>query len=207
VKKTLIAAVAFLVLFLCSRFFAPPSYVNFPPRPGSPWVAFGDSLTLGVGSSDGHSYPALLEQRLGNRIVNLGSAGSTTEDGLQRVDDVIRLDTKVVLLCLGGNDGLRSMPAPQMFNNLGLIIDRLHKAGAFVVLIGVRSVSLLDKNQTGFKTLARQKRVLYVPDILSGVFANPQLMADEIHPNDQGYAVIAERIESALQPVVKNLLR
>jgi acyl-CoA thioesterase I len=205
-KKLLLIAAVGLGAFLSFHFFSRPAFTNFPPDRGTTWIAYGDSLTSGEGASDGHSYPALLSQRIGVDILNRGIPGNTTEGGLNGIDDVTRLNPKVVLLCLGGNDGLQAVPAQQMFGNLRLIIDRLHQAGAFVVLIGVRSASLLDKNEAGFKALAKDMKLLYVPNILSGLIGDPSLMADQVHPNDQGYAVIAARLESALQPVMSKLL-
>jgi len=70
-----------------------------------------------------------------------------------------------------------------------------------VVLIGVRSASLLDQYSQPFEQLAREANTLYIPNILAGVLANPKLMADQIHPNDAGYAEIAERLEKILRKV------
>lgn len=180
-------------------------YANLPPTAIGPWVAFGDSLTEGVGASPGQDYPSLLAQRLNVPIVNLGRAGETTADGLNRLDQVLRLQPRVVLLCLGGNDGLQRRPAEEMLSNLATLIDRLQAQGSFVVLIGVRSASLLDKNDKPLRRLARQKRLLYVPDILAGVFPNPAYMADAVHPNDAGYQRIAQRLEEALRPWLPQL--
>jgi len=180
-------------------------YLNFPPSAAGPWAAFGDSLTEGYGASSGQDYPALLSQRLGVPITNLGRSGDTTADGLKRLEDVIRLQPRVVLLCLGGNDGLNREPSQQTFVNLGAIIDRLHQEGSFVVLIGIRSPSLRDRNQGLFKQLAQQKRVLYVPDMLRGLAFKPVFMSDAIHPNDEGYRRIAERLEKVLKPLLPQL--
>jgi acyl-CoA thioesterase I len=181
------------------------AYTNFPPPANGSWVAFGDSLTAGYGAAPGNDYPTLLGQRLGINIVNLGQSGATTGDGLRRLEQVTRLNPRVVLLCLGGNDGLQQVPRAQTFGNLAAIIDHLHQQGAFVVLIGVRSATVRDKSASYFRELAREKRVLYVPDMLRGVLGRPQLMADYIHPNDEGYAVIAGRLEKELQPLLPGL--
>ena len=180
-------------------------FTNLPPRATGPWVAFGDSLTVGFGATEAHDYPTLLGQRLGVGITNLGVNGNTTVDGLQRVEDVARLNPRVVLLCLGGNDGLQQMPRAQMFANLATITRRLQADGSFVVLLGVRSTTLRDKNSKPFEELARAMKTLLVPNILDGLLTDPRLMADQIHPNDQGYARIAERVEQALLPVLTKL--
>jgi lysophospholipase L1-like esterase len=192
-----------LGLFLIFR--TDHEYRNFPPVNGKNWVAFGDSLTAGVGASDGNSYPALLEKRLGIPILNFGTPGATAQDALSKIDEVLKAEPKVVLLCFGGNDTLQSVPHQQTFGNLSQIIDQLHSAGAFVVLIGIRSASVRDKYRSEFKKLAKEKRVLLVPNILAGVLGNPGMMSDYVHPNDQGYAAIAERLEKVLAPLLSQL--
>lgn len=180
-------------------------YANFPPPARGHWVAFGDSLTAGVGASEGQDYPTLLGQRLGLKIHNLGVSGNTTADGLARLDEALQAAPRVVLLCLGGNDSLRSVPGEQTFANLAAMIDRCHQSGTFVVLLGVRSAGLTDKHAKRFAQLAKDKRVLLVPNILDGILFDPRLMADPIHPNDQGYAKIVERLEAALLPLLPKL--
>lgn len=180
-------------------------YANFPPAARGDWVAFGDSLTEGYGASEGGDYPNQLAKRLRVKVRNLGVSGNTTADGLARLDQAVQLQPRVVLLCLGGNDALRSVPPEQSFANLSLMIDRFHQAGSFVVLLGVRSAGLSDKNAKRFEQLARTKRVLLVPNILEDVLFTPSLMADQIHPNDKGYAKIAERLEGVLLPLTSKL--
>jgi lysophospholipase L1-like esterase len=200
----LIAAAGLLAVLVWPS-FRRPDYVNFPPRATGPWVAFGDSLTEGYGASEGHDYPTVLGQRLGVKIVNLGVSGHTTADGLRRVEEVVALEPRVVLLCLGGNDALQGARREATFANLAGIVDRLQQQGAFVVLIGVRSASLRDKNEAWFSRLAKENRALYVPNILKGVFARPVYMSDALHPNDEGYRLIAERLEKVLRPLLPQL--
>jgi lysophospholipase L1-like esterase len=85
------------------------------------------------------------------------------------------------------------------------MIDRLHQEGSFVVLIGIRSASLRDQNEKHFAKLAREKRVLYVPDMLRGLVFKPVYMSDAVHPNDAGYQKIAERLEKKLRPLTARL--
>ena len=180
-------------------------YANFPPTAHGDWVAFGDSLTQGYGAEAGGDYPAQLASRLRIKIRNLGVPGHTTADGLARLEEALQLQPRVVLLCLGGNDALRGVPSDETFANLGTLIDRFHRGGSFVVLLGVRSVGLSDKNAKRFEQLARNKRVLLVPNILDGILFTPSLMADQVHPNEKGYARIAERLEEAVTPVLPKL--
>lgn len=183
----------------------PEHFVNFPPTATGPWVAFGDSLTEGVGAAPGNDYPTRLGLALGLSITNFGRSGHTTADGLARLEDVAALTPRVVLLCLGGNDSLNNAPRAQTFANLGAIIDRLHRAGSFVVLIGVHSASLRDHNAKPFAQLAKEKQVFYIPDLLKGVLFKPVFMADAIHPNDAGYERIADRLAGELLPLLARL--
>jgi acyl-CoA thioesterase-1 len=206
-KRVLMALLALLVIasvvFWLRSF---PNYVNLPPSANGPWVAFGDSLTEGHGATEGNNYPALLGNQLGIEIVNAGRSGDTTASALQRLDEVAAMQPRVVLLCLGGNDALNRDPRAQLFSNLGTVIDRFHQEGSFVVLIGVRSASLRDQHGRYFRQLARQKKVLFVPDILKGLAFKPVYMSDAIHPNDAGYQRIAARLEKALKPIISQLV-
>jgi len=201
----LLAAIACAGLLLLWWTSGEGDYVNLPPTAKGPWVAFGDSLTEGYGATEGNNYPALLGSRLGIGILNKGRSGDTTGDGLKRLDEVVQLEPRVVLLCLGGNDSLNQQSKTQTFANLSEMIDRLHRAGSFVVLIGIRSASLRDRNEPYFKQLSKEKHVLYVPDLLKGVAFKPIYMSDAVHPNDEGYKMIAERLEKVLRPVLPKL--
>jgi acyl-CoA thioesterase-1 len=209
VKKSVLALTLLVVagaLWVFTRGSA-PNYVNFPPTAGEVWVAFGDSLTSGVGANAGQDYPSQLGRRLGVTIVNRGVPGNTSADALQRLGEVSALKPRVVLVCFGGNDSFQRVPLAQTVSNLSAIVDRLQADGAFVVLIGVRSASVFDEYDKAFKKLAREKRTLYVPNILKGVLGHPDLMSDQIHPNEAGYARITDRLEGILRPFLSKLRR
>jgi acyl-CoA thioesterase I len=197
-----------LALAVLIYFFWPGArgrFQNLPPTANGPWVAFGDSLTAGYGAGDGGGYPAQLSKRLGVPIQNLGEPGATSADGLKRIAEIEALNPRVVLLCFGGNDVLQGLSRDQMFANIGAMIDRLQARGSFVVLIGIRGNLLKDKNASRFKDLAREKEVKYVPNILEDILSQPSLMSDYVHPNDAGYAKIAERLEKELKPLLPKL--
>ena len=92
-------------------------FTNLLPTASGEWVAFGDSLTQGYGANEGGDYPNQLAKRLRVKIRNLGVSGNTTADGLARLDQAVQLQPRVVLLCLGGNDALRGVPAETTFAN------------------------------------------------------------------------------------------
>jgi lysophospholipase L1-like esterase len=83
------------------------------------------------------------------------------------------------------------------------MIDQIRKNGAAVLLVGIQSGLFQDTYKKEFETLAKEKQVSFVPNILEDIFGNPKLMADEIHPNDQGYALMAERILPLLRKMLE----
>ena len=201
-----IAVIAIIGLaFLWWRSGRTPHYINYPPPARGPWIAFGDSLTEGYGATEGHDYPALLGRKLGVAIQNHGASGEATREGLNRLEALAQLKPRVVLLCFGGNDGLQQLPREETLANLSRMIDRFHQSGAFVVLIGIHSVGLRDHNDKPFKKLAREKSLLYVPDLLEGIMFRPVLMSDALHPNDAGYEVFAGRMKTFLEPLLPQL--
>ena len=206
IKKWLVvAALAALALAGWFHFRTMTDYAKYPPSATGPWIAFGDSLTEGFGATAGNDYPSVLSRSLDIEIKNLGKSGETTSDGLRRLEEVAQLKPRVVLLCFGGNDSLNHEPRAQTFSNLAQMIDRFHQEGTFVVLIGIRSASLRDYNEEHFAKLAREKRVLYIPDMLRGLTFKPIYMSDAIHPNDAGYAKFSERLEKKLRPLLAEL--
>lgn len=166
-------------------------------------VAFGDSLVEGIGSTDGNDFVSLLSNRTGEEIINLGVAGDTTRKGLARLEDVTVANPKVVILLLGGNDAIQKVPIDETFRNLEQIIDRLHASGSAVLLVGIQGGIIGDKYKKPFKELAEEKKTAFVPDILDDVIGNIKLMADAIHPNNDGYAIVADRIEPVLMELLE----
>jgi len=164
---------------------------------GANVIAFGDSLTEGYRVDPGAGWPEQLSAIVGRPILNRGVSGNTTGDALARLErDVLAQEPRVVLVCLGGNDMLRRMPADQQFDNLRTIVRRIQDKGALVVLIGTEGFKILTNVDYGdrYEALARETGAVYVPDIMKGVLADRTLMVDQIHPNGRGYAKIARRL-------------
>lgn len=183
-------------------FFQNPSYNNYPPHPG-PIIAFGDSLVFGTGASEGRDFVSQLAQLLREPVENFGVPGDTTAEALERISEATDRHPSIVLVLLGGNDYLQRVPQEQTFQNLAAIVDAFQKDGAVVVLLGVRGGILVDNFRAKFKALAQEKRAVYVSDVLRDLLGNRQYMSDQIHPNDAGYAIIAERVFNALRPILK----
>jgi lysophospholipase L1-like esterase len=180
-----------------------------PPRAAAPTsgeriIAFGDSLVEGRGATPGKDFVAQLARRLGTPIENAGRSGDTTASALARLDrDVLARNPRVVIVLLGGNDFLRRVPTDETFRNLSTIVDRIRRRGAAVVLVGVSVGLLADSYGDEYERLARRASAGLVPDVLDGILGRSDRMSDAIHPNDDGYRLMAERIE----PAIRELLR
>lgn len=200
--KKLVMGLLLIPLAAWYFFDTEPPVVDFPTA-GQNIIAFGDSLVVGFGASPGNGFVAILSNRLGRPIVNAGRNGDTTQTGLERLEeDVLSQDPRIVLLLLGGNDALRKVAVEETFDRLATMIDRIHQTGAAVVLVGVRGSLFGDKYEHAFEALAEAKQVNYVPDILRGIFGHPSLMADAIHPNNDGNLLMADRLESVLRELL-----
>ena len=194
------AALALLRWVLATKFYP----VRNAPVAGHRIVAFGDSLIAGSGASPGRDFVSLLSLALQRPIVNAGLAGDTTTAALSRLSTVLeehRPDLVIVLL--GGNDALQRVPRAATVANLRRIITDIQNQGAAVLLLGVRGGAVGDPYRREFAKLARHTGAAYVPNVLDSVWGNHYLMADEVHPNDLGHAVIFDRV----LPAVRQLLR
>jgi len=178
-----------------------PKITNYPAS-GSTIVAFGDSLVSGVGATAGNDFVSVLARRIDEDIINLGNAGDTTAAAQLRLEAVLALDPKIVLVLLGGNDFLQRIPAPETFSNLENIITTIQDSGAIVVLLGVRGGMIRDEFNAEFERLASTYGAAYVPNVLAGLLTNPDLMTDAVHPSDAGYQLIADKIYPVLTPLL-----
>jgi lysophospholipase L1-like esterase len=174
---------------------------NYPEKDGT-IVAFGDSLTEGVGTTEGSDYVALLSERIGETIVDLGVSGDTTTDGVARLDELLEADPRIVILLLGGNDALRRLPVETTVANLATIMETVQDTGAAVLLVGVTGGLYGSRYPDEFERLAKEYGVAYVPNILSGLIGQPDYMADAIHPNNKGHVLMADRIEPPLRELM-----
>lgn len=173
------------------------------PTGGTSVIAFGDSLVAGRGAASGRDFASVLSKRLGVPIINAGHSGDTTRAALARLEsDVLSRDPRIAIVLLGGNDYLRRVPIEETFANLTTIVDEIRSRGAAVLLVGVSVGLLSDPYAARYESLARQTTAALVPDILGGIIGHGELMSDTIHPNEQGYGIMADRLE----PVLRDLL-
>lgn len=169
-----------------------------------PIVAFGDSLVAGVGSTAGNDFVSILSRNINRPIINAGVGGDTTASALARVSSITALHPALVLVFLGGNDILQDVPQSQTISNLFSIIIALEQSGAQVILIGIDNSLIPSSYATQYANLANQTGVTYIPGVLNGVIGNGQLTVDAVHPNNAGYAIIANRILPTLQSQIAN---
>ncbi|MFN0088480.1 MAG: arylesterase [Blastocatellia bacterium] len=176
-------------------------------------VAFGDSLTAGYGLSEEQSYTRLLQKKLDEngyryRVVNAGVSGDTSAGGARRIDWALEGDVKFLILELGGNDGLRGLPIPDMKKNLAAIIERAQARRVTVILAGIEAPPNLGAEYTAqfrqtFRDLARQYGLAYIPFVLEGVGGRPEMnQPDGIHPNAAGEKVFTENVWNTLEPLL-----
>lgn len=181
----------------------PASPVTNQQSPGTDIIAYGDSLIVGVGASEGNDLVSRLARLVDHQIINLGMSGDTTRDAVERIEVLDDYSPRVVILLVGGNDALQRVPLAETQAHLAELIEEIHFRGSAVLLLGVRNSLFADSYEEMFEELAQQHNTAYVSDVLAGVFGQPSLMSDLIHPNDAGYERIAERVEPALSQLLE----
>lgn len=193
-----------LLLCLAQLWGCGPSIANIGSK-GTTIVCFGDSLTEGVGASEGSDYPSLLADAVDMEVINAGVSGDTTRDALARIEeDVLAYNPRIVIVQFGGNDFLRGLHKDETFNNMDKIVERIQEKGAMVVLVGARFGYLVrGEYVTILWNVGRKRRALVIPNIMEDIFSNPEFKIDEIHPNDAGYRIIANRIYLKIKPLLR----
>ena len=178
----------------------------------------GDSITAGYGLELSQAYPALIEQRikkegLNFKVINAGQSGDTSAGGLARMDWLLKNKIDVLVLELGGNDGLRGLPVEVIRKNLQAIIDRARKQypQIRIVVAGMK----MPPNMGGqysrefeamFAALAKKNNAALIPFILEGVGGVRQMnLPDGIHPTASGHEIVAENVWTVLAPVLRSL--
>ena len=176
-------------------------------------VALGDSLTDGLGLQRDETYPTRLQEILRAEgydveVVNASVSGDTTAGGLRRLEWALEGDVRILIVALGGNDGLRGLPVGQMKENLREIVTRAQQKGVAVLLAGMEAPPnfgslYTDQFREVFHELAREYEVGFVPFLLEGVAGNADLnQADGIHPTAEGARTIAAHMWPVLQSIL-----
>lgn len=179
-------------------------------------VCLGDSLTAGLGVSPDEAYPALLEERLRAagypyEVTNAGVSGDTSAGALRRLDWALGGDVRVLVVALGGNDGLRGLPVDAMRQNLSAIIEQAQSRDIAVLLAGMEAPPNFGGAYTrefreAYADLAKDYGVAFVPFLLDGVAGVRDLnQADGVHPTADGQRAIADLLWPELERLLRTL--
>jgi acyl-CoA thioesterase-1 len=177
-------------------------------------VFLGDSLTAGYGIEKNQAVPALVQKRLTAEgyhydVVNAGVSGDTSEGGVTRLNWSLQGDVAVLVIELGGNDGLRGLPPSRTRGNLEKIIQTAKARHIAVLLTGMEAPPNYGEAYTSefrqvFRDVAREQKVAFMPFYLEGIAGNPRLnISDGIHPNPQGARIVADNVWRYLEPLLK----
>jgi acyl-CoA thioesterase I len=197
-----------LLLAISGRYAADSEPVNI--------LFFGDSITAGYGIDQDQAFPALIQEKLDSlnwnaRAINAGLSGETSSGGLRRLDWLLRQRIDIMVLELGGNDGLRGIDLNLTRSNLQEIIDKTRSVypSAEIIIAGMQVPPNLgqdytDQFRTMFFDLAEKNNLNLIPFILEDVAGIPELnLPDGIHPTPEGHKIMAETVWNVIRPVVK----
>lgn len=190
-------------------------WMGLPAHAGTLLVV-GDSISAGFGLETGQGWVKLLENRLQEQglpcsVVNASISGDTSAGGLSRLPGLLeRHQPSLLILELGGNDGLRGLPLEKLKQNLAAMIEQARQIGAQVVLLGMRVPPNLGPRYTeGFaavyRQLAQEQQISWVPFLLEAVWDKPDWMQkDGIHPSALGQSQLLDNVWPVLKPLLFN---
>ncbi len=194
--RSLLSLVA--VAFVVFAFGCEGERLGSIPKDGT-ILAFGDSLTEGVGATASQSYPFFLDSITTQKVVNAGISGETTDMGRARFPNVLDdVNPDLVVLIEGGNDILRNRPLKETKRHLASIIEIANDKGVRVVLIGVPEKGLLLRSAPIYEELASEYELTFDGELLGRLLRKPELKSDPIHLNSAGYREMAIRIHGLL---------
>jgi acyl-CoA thioesterase-1 len=180
-------------------------------------VILGDSITAGYGLEDPDAaYPAVIQKKvdaasLPFTIVNAGISGDTTSGGLRRVKWALGSGADVLVVALGGNDGLRGISPKQTAENLAAIIDQAREKspGITILLAGMQmpgnmGADFVKEYQEIFPKVAKEKEAIFIPFLIEGVGGDPKMnQPDQIHPTAEGQQRVAGNVWKLLEPALR----
>ena len=178
-------------------------------------LIFGDSLSAGYGIDIDQAWPTLLEERLASKnltyqVINASISGETTEGGLSRIDNAInKYSPKLIILELGGNDGLRGFPPQRIKDNLSKIIKTSIVKDSSVLLLGIKIPPNYGPRYTQdfekiYQDLALENNIPLIDFFMENVALNKKLMQDDgIHPNEMAQPILLNNIWDTLLPLIQ----
>lgn len=167
-------------------------------------VALGDSLTYGYGTDSATAYPNILAQNTGWQVINAGVNGDTSQNVLNRLEQILTQKPKLVLLGIGGNDVLQRVHRDTTKQNIIQIVQKLKAHDIDVILIAEPHFSpsaLLGKASDNpiYAEIAKQENIPLFDDEWSRILSDQNLKSDQIHANTQGYAEFAQNLQKFLK--------
>jgi len=201
-----------LVILLAVPAFSPWVFANSEHK----LLVFGDSLSAAYGIEESAGWVTLLEARLSvdnypYEVINGSVSGETTSGGLSRLPAMLEThNPDVVILALGGNDGLRGLPLANIRQNLGEMVKLIKESGAKIMLAGVQIPPNYGPRYTGpfyqqFQDIAGEQKIPLVPFLIDGIPQQPELMQnDGIHPKAEAQGMILENVWPVLEPLLIN---
>lgn len=167
-------------------------------------ICFGDSITMGYGVESKDSYPSWLSKMVAIPVFNAGIDGDTTDQAIKRLySDVLDKEPLLVIVEFGANDFLTKVPLEETVKNIEEMIQKVQAKGAIVAIADVSTPFVMHEYGKDYRSLSEKYHTIFIPRILKGIFTNPSLKSDFIHPNAQGYKIIASRIYHAIKPYLK----
>lgn len=191
----------FITLFLFFIVACGDDTPKLPPLASDAVIlAFGDSLTHGNGAKKTESYPAVLQSLSGRKVINAGISGEESEQGLERLPgELKKYKPQLLILCHGGNDMLRKKDMGKLESNIRQMIQLAKDKNIPVVMLGVPRPGLFLSSYEMYKKVADSTGIVFIEDLIPDVLGDNSLKSDTVHPNKDGYRVMAEKIYSVLQ--------
>jgi acyl-CoA thioesterase I len=178
-------------------------------------VILGDSLAAGYGLDTEDAFPALIQEKiqragLNYAVVNAGVSGDTTAGGLRRIAWLLRQPLDILILELGGNDGLRGISPEQTEKNLRAILNKVREKypSAHIILAGMQMPANMGPEYVAkfreiFTRVAKEEKTALIPFLLEGVGGKAELnQSDRIHPTAEGHRIVAENVWKTLKPLL-----
>ena len=178
-------------------------------------LVFGDSLSTGYGLKEKEGWVSLLQEKLNVHhyafsVTNASISGETTAGGADKIQKTIQIhQPDIIIIELGGNDGLQGLNIESMYKNLTKILNTAHESKVKTLLVGMKippnyGIKYTKEFSNSFKRLAEEYQTAFVPFLLEGIGGNPLLMqTDGIHANAKAQPMILENIWPTLSSMLK----
>ena len=196
--KYLFTFITIVLIFLA--FYTKESNIQ-TLNPQDTILAFGDSLTYGYNAKPTESYPTILSQLSGMKVINAGVSGETSSEGLLRLPQLLEdKNIKLMILFLGANDVLQRLPMENIKTNLKTMIHMAKEKQIEVLLISVPNLGLFGPSDLSlYSEISNEENVPLLSNMYVEILEQPSLKSDQVHPNALGYKRMAEKIYEKLK--------